>query len=208
MSDPILATTIVDRESSDRRGRPCTVRATFKVFGGLHMITGNGNPYFSLTYSERGPGIDSGGAGHEAILELFPQFADLAALHLSDIDGVPMHSVENGFYWLGGTHWQRPDYAVAARHFRITVDEARALTLALFGDSFSETAGFLSKGEATRAKTRLAQWVDTQRPRWKAEADACRVAHGLKVYGDPWPGAVDDRHLLDGVPAGWRKVPT
>jgi hypothetical protein len=160
-----------------------------KAFGGLHYIKGNSAPYFSLTYEEgvRGRGdCESCGANHETVLKHWPELADLAALHLSDINGQPMHALENGFYHLGGTHWERPKYDVVARHFRISEQMARQLARDYFGLSFSETAGFLSKDEATKAKARLAEWVDAQGPRWKAEADACIAKHGLVVYGDEW----------------------
>jgi hypothetical protein len=157
----------------------------YKVYGGLNYIRGNSKPYFSVTYSDR----DLGGCCHELILEKHPDLADLVALHLSDIDGQPMHALENGFYWLGGTHWQRPDYAIAAKHFRISEQMARQLVRDYFGMSFSETASFLSKAAAAKAKTKLAEWVDAQGPRWKAEAETCIAKHGLAVYGDEWKAA-------------------
>lgn len=158
------------------------------VLGGLHMIEANRRPYFSLTCWYRGKEGSYAGAAHDEILRQCPQFADLAALHLSDIDGVPMHALENGFYHLGGTHWERPKYAVAAKHFRITEDEARQLVRDLFGDHFSTTAGFLTKTAAIAAKVRLAEWIEAQRPRWKREAEACIAHHNLRIYGDAYNG--------------------
>lgn len=166
------------------------------VLGGLHYIKGNSAPYFSLTCDYPG----GGGADHERILREFPEFADLAALHLSDIDGTPGHAVGNGFYHLGGCTEFRPghlfhnadrepygpNFKHAASLLRITEDEARALQTATFGDSYSETAGFLSKTAEAEAKARLAAWCDTQKPRWKAEAEACIAHHNLRVYGDKW----------------------
>ena len=175
MKDPILA----KYRSNDGKMR-------FVVNGGLHYLRGNNAPYFGITASGYDHGSEFSGCCHGLILEHFPQFADLVALHLSDNDGVPMHALENGFYHLGGTHWQHPKYDVAARHFRITEIEARQLTRDLFGDSFSEIGGFLSKGEAVKAKTRLGNWVEDQKLRWKAEADACVAKHGLMIYGDEW----------------------
>lgn len=119
------------------------------VEGGLHYLKGNATPYFSLTcwaHERHGQRWINSFAGccHDEILRHFPRFADLAALHMSDIDGAPMHTLENGFYHLGGTKWQAPNYSFAAEHFRIGEDEARRLTRDLFGDGFSETGGFLS----------------------------------------------------------------
>jgi hypothetical protein len=177
--DPTLAM----RETTNRR---------IYAKGGLHYLKGNSAPYFSLTgetYIKTGNGRwrdDSCGSIHDELHKFFPQLDDLAALHLSDIDGVPMHALENGFYHLGGTHWQTPNFKHAAEHFRITEDEALALTRDLFGPGFSENGGFLSKGYANEAKLRLGAWIDTQLPRWKAEADACIAKHGLVVYGDEW----------------------
>ena len=96
-NNPILAVT------SYRAHR---VSMTVKAEGGLHYIGGNAKPYFSLTYTEHRKGFpnqcQSFGADHSKILKYWPRFADLAALHLSDIDGVPTHAEANGWYWLAG----------------------------------------------------------------------------------------------------------
>lgn len=182
--DPVLATFGYD---------PTPQPLRFKVFGGLHMITGNRSPYFSLTCSGWDHGGEFGGCAHEIILKHFPQFADLAALHLSDINGRPSHGCENGFYFLGGSRrpkeicdYPAANYKHAADHFRITEAEARALVLDLFGDHYSETAGFLSRTAQAAAKARLNAWYETQWPRYQAEAQACIKAHSLVVFGDPW----------------------
>jgi hypothetical protein len=58
----------------------------------LHRI-GNQKPYFSLTGRVVKDGREvTSGAIHEEILEAFPELEDIAKLHLSDIDGKPMHS--------------------------------------------------------------------------------------------------------------------
>lgn len=176
MTDPTLAT---KRLANGNR---------FKVVGGLHYIKGNSAPYFSLTYEEttaRGR-FEACGAGHDEILRRFPRFRDLAALHLSDIDGAPMHALENGFYHLGGTKWCGPDFLVAAKHFRITEAEAEQLARDIFGEHYSPTVGNLS-GRSDMAKARLAVFIKRQVGRWKAEADACVARHSLRLYGDTWP---------------------
>lgn len=159
----------------------------FKVTGGLHYIKGNSAPYFSLTYEEttaRGR-FEACGAGHVEILQRFPRFANLAALHLSDINGAPMHTLENGLYHLGGTRWQGPDFGAVARHFRISEDKARDLAKMIFREWYSPTVGNLS-GSEKNARVRLWMWIEGQRARWKGEAMACIAEHDLKLYGDKW----------------------
>ena len=176
--DPMIAETKWNKDGA---------RYVMRVHGGLNYIKGNSAPYFSITADIfRNGCFDSGGCQHEAILKRFPRFSDLAALHLSDIDGAPMYALENGFYHLGGTKWQRPKYDVAAKHFRIPESDARALTRDLFGIHFSECGGFLAPGAAIAAKERLGAWINTQRQRWKEEAQACIEKHGLVVCGDTW----------------------
>lgn len=183
-----------------------------KVHGGLHYIKGNSAPYFSLTYDQHRKGFpnqaSSGGTGHDYILKYWPQFADLAALHLSDIDGVPMYAEANGWYKLAGSlpdafgeqyhsgnsQQHFPDgyrlptgdecLAMFAEHCRIPLAEARKIRQSIM------TRGMNAKDNRLAiAKAELAAIMDTMRPRWKAEADACIAKHGLRVYGDAWPVA-------------------
>jgi len=83
-------------------------RETLTVYAGLHDIKGNSAPYFSITGSVRDGKITRGdpvtrcGCLHDEILEHFPSLADLVALHLSDINGKPMHAEANGWYDLAG----------------------------------------------------------------------------------------------------------
>ena len=82
------------------------------VLGGLHMIKGNGWPYFTLTAIVQNPArrsdCESCGCLHALILKHFPRFAGLAKLHLSSISGIPMHAEPNGWYKLAGC---LPDHA-------------------------------------------------------------------------------------------------
>lgn len=159
-----------------------------KATATLQWLRGNAKPYFSLTAEGRDNGSEFGGCCHEEILKHWPDLQPLVDLHLSDIDGVPMYAVENGFFHLGGTHWERPKFDVAARHFRITEAEARKLVDDLFGDSFSHHGGFLSKGAAAAAKVRLAEWVEAQKPRWLEEAN-----HAIDTFELVRPTAPETR---------------
>lgn len=205
--DPILATRLLPAGTDGYR-----VPLVFTVEGGLNYLRGNRAPYFSLTYTQHRKGFPnqcwSGGAGHEAILKYFPRFADLAALHLSDIDGEPMHAEANGWYWLAGAlggagetyhggngkiqHWltdgafdgyrdSTPDECLAmfAQRCRIPLDEAQTIA-----HQVRHAAGPDNDWAAARAE--WATIMGTMRPRWKAEAEACIATHRLRVYGDQW----------------------
>lgn len=150
------------------------------VEGGLHHIKGNAAPYFSLTGSVIYRGRDEfGGAIHDTILAHYPELSDLAAMHLSDIYGVPMHAVENAWYHLGGTHWTPANLDVAAKYLRVSLEEAaRLASLVPPQDALKSTR------EA--AKAAFVAYVEAQKPRWAEEAKACIEKHGLVVYGDPW----------------------
>lgn len=93
MKNPVLRSKVLP--GCGRNGADLIV---FQAVGGLHHIRGNGAPYFSLTLEA----TDEGGCNHEKLTAEWPELADLAALHLSDIDGVPMHAEGNGWYFLAG----------------------------------------------------------------------------------------------------------
>ena len=116
--------------------------------------------YFSITYEQltmRGR-LESCGAGHDTIRKYFGnQFDDVIPLHLADSDGVPMHALENGFYYLQNPEEFGPE--VTANHFRITLDEVEELR-------------HFSKGQ-------LSQWVEHQKPRWADEAKEIRAKYGI-----------------------------
>jgi hypothetical protein len=197
-NEPILASRRLPAGTDGYR-----VPLIMKVYGGLNYLKGNSAPYFSLTYWQHRVGLshqcESGGAGHERILKLFPRFADLAALHLSDIDGVPMHAEANGWYWLAGSlgglgeqyHGGNVGYGshrseaecldFFARHCRITEGEARTIRT-MVGETYRN--GGDERRELARA--RWGKLMESMRARWKREAEAAIAAHGLQVYGDPW----------------------
>lgn len=187
--------------------------------GGLHYIKGNRLPYFSLTGVEYEPtrhmvnGMRvgwqeaSGGCIHDRLLEQWPDLAPLAALHLSDIDGTPMHAAGNGLYWLAGMfpdglgesyHGGNTDsygrgvnkgkgsrYTaqecrdIAEKHFRCAIPQALLDELA--------TAGIFT-GLREKRTAIVQRFCDSQKERWKQEADSAIATFGLVVYGDEWKG--------------------
>ncbi len=228
--DPVLAVRVIKPSYS-------RVSLTLRVVGGLNYLRGNSNPYFSLTKEEHRKGFphqcQSFGCDHETILRYWPQFADLAALHLSDIDGMPMHAEANGWYNLAGAlpnnaeeqyhtgnskrHYRKPEGAPrrgdwdncdyregtaeeCLQHFadsvRTDMETARRLRdemVRVFQECWTHE---LERPESERrtqkqcwgiARQQFAAWIEEQKPRWKAEAEACIAKHGLRIYGDPWP---------------------
>lgn len=203
--------------TNTRKEPTLAVSGNLTVLGGLHNIKSNHAPYFTITaeeYDSKGK-VESCGCLHDAILKKFPRFADLIALHLSDIDGVPMHPEANGWYNLAGAlpgnagekyhagnserhlpkpegadrrgPWDTTDYRKPnaeeclqsfAEYMRITVAAARGIAAS------AQNIALASDWKAAREWFK--QWVEEQKPRWKAEADACRAAHQLVVFGDPY----------------------
>jgi hypothetical protein len=142
----------------------------------LHKI-GNQKPYFSLTGRVVENGRESvSGAIHKEILEAFPQLEDAAAMHLSDMDGKPMHSFENGKYWAGFTKWEDGNSKHLASLWRISENRARGLThdalmAQLWQDGDSDTL----------PETLLKDFHDRQLRRWKQEADNVIKKYTLEI---------------------------
>lgn len=185
---------------------------TLRAYGGLNYIRGNSSPHFTLTGTQWRDGLDDiGGCIHEEILKHWPELSDLAAMHLSDMDGAPMHAEANGWYFLAGAlgglgeqyhganrnrDWKTRDNPVTeedkaqsleifARHCRITLDEARALAAHVLGDKLKP--GFPGmRDEVAACRTRWRVACEAMRPRWAAEAAACIAKHGLVLFGDHW----------------------
>jgi hypothetical protein len=177
MSAPIL------KQTSDKVG------ATL-ILGGLHYIKGNPLPYFSLTVGrygmERGEKVvKSQGRPSDEVLAQHPEFSNLEVMHLSDITGLPLHAVANGWYWLcgaveghhdaryhGGNSLPARDrdecLAIFCNHFRIGSEQGEELAATI------------------RSQDELAAWVETQKPRYRAEAERAISEYGLVIYGDAY----------------------
>lgn len=188
-------------------GKPKGKRLLFTVHGGVHYIRGNSAPYFSITAAGYDCGSEFGGCCHEIILKHFPKFADLVALHLSGIDGMPMHADSNGWYDLAGYFggageryhvgnrerhfpieppadkpWQNTEYRKPTREECLQIwAEHMRIDLQTAKDAAEAIA---AKWNWPDMKAAHAAFVEMQRPRWRQEAADCIKRHGLVVYGD------------------------
>lgn len=145
---------------------------------GLHKLAGNAEAYWSATCEiydahgtwngkarrDNGRDMDGGGAAHDEILRAFPKLAPIVAVHLSDPDGVPMHAVENGWYFYSGqaSAYEREHYGAeyAARQGGEMERAARALHLPV--------------GDLPEAMDReaFAAFAESLRPMWREQAEA------------------------------------
>ena len=183
---PVIRETVYANDSGKFR---------IRVMAGLRYMSGNSQPYFSLTADIRedrgGWWRDyGGGCQHQEILRLWPELAPLADLHLCDMDGAPLHAEANGWYWLAGAlgglgeefHGANSPFPprseddcmrMFAQHIRSDMVVARALAQAV--DCASDP----------RSVWRT--YCKAARGRWKREADAAIAAFGLVVFGDNLP---------------------
>lgn len=73
---------------------------------GMHYIFGNSQPYFSITVDTFRKNPKNGGwkedgedCCHDLIKKHKKSLASLIPFHLCDQNGLPMHYLENGWYW-------------------------------------------------------------------------------------------------------------
>jgi hypothetical protein len=144
---------------------------------------GDQKPYFSLTGRVVENGREStSGAIHEEILEAFPQLEDAAAMHLSDMDGKPMHSFENGKYWAGFTKWEDGNAKNLSKLWRISEKSAERLQYNVLNEQCHEIE--VDTGEIVLEETLLKEFHDRQLRRWKQEADNIIKKYTLEIIAD------------------------
>ena len=126
--------------------------------------------YFSVQCDEYKSGhLVACGCQHEKAARLWPAIKPVIALHLSDsTTGEPMHAVANAVYWLEGamgikeTHVKgtKENFSLLLSHLRISEKE---------GDEMLKWGNLNEEKDIPEF---VATYVDTLRPRWKAEAEA------------------------------------
>jgi hypothetical protein len=135
-------------------------------------------PYFSITgdIHSRESFSDSsficGGCIHDEISSIRPDLKPFVDLHLSDLDGVPMHAEENGFYWLakaaGIPQEYGPDqdeetcFKFFCNHCRISESEGREIVRRV---AFSSCV-------SNKHRSLWNEICESMKPRWKQEAQA------------------------------------
>lgn len=158
-----------------------------------------GNPYFSITadlYEKGKPLTDrnyiAGGCLHDKILVAAPSLKPFVDIHLSDLEGIPMHAVENGFYWLCKAAGIPQEYAPKQdaetcfsdllSHLRIDKQEGNKIMgevvtkymdgkdKLLFDEITPETRAKQEQQGILDAKNEFKKIVDSIKPRWQNEA--------------------------------------
>jgi len=122
---------------------------------------------------------------HKEILEAYPELSDLVTMHLSDINGVPTHAIENGWYWLAPSlelptvQYKHADKSEAfdffCNHCRIPLHEGRKIQDAIYENY---------ERHDTSTEDAKAVWVEiceSMKPRWKREANELIKKYNLKV---------------------------
>lgn len=106
-----------------------TERNYFSITGATYEKLGRGQKYYDYKYFENQKfEFSTGGCIHKTILKHYPNFKVFVDLHLSDLKGIPMHFVANGFYFIT-EFLKRNDYSleIIQNHFRIDRNEAKKL---------------------------------------------------------------------------------
>lgn len=136
---------------------------TSKIVGGENISVNislndeckNGHQDFSITgdiYEAGKPKIDryflTGGCIHDDILKHFPKFKIFIDLHLCDWNGIPMHAVSNGFYFLrqgfNNTKPNDPNFkSEFCNYYRLTPEQFEVIKTSETKDIFAYHLGNL-----------------------------------------------------------------
>lgn len=146
-------------------GRRALVAAKISTENGYFSVTGNAHYNFRRDLS---PSI--GGCIHEILLKIWPKsLKNLIPLHLSDLNGVPMYAVENGFYWIAGACGGLGEKYHGANDGRHTPDDCYLIAKNHFRANDADISALMEEARK-RGKAAVEEYVSRQLPRWKMEA--------------------------------------
>lgn len=156
------------------RGDDSQCSPGFSLCGELYEKHGT---WSGKAQQENGRGCDACGQITEDVLRAFPQLKTLASLHLSDLDGVPMHAISNGLYFyryardIPQQYGFDNKYGEAAREgFDDPKDYARNVVKRMFRlDNLAELDAIPFEN-SKQFDSAFSTFVDSQRDRWKIEA--------------------------------------
>jgi len=148
-----------------------------------------GNPYFSITAD----GYQRCGCLHEEILQYRADLKMFVDLHLSNLNGIPMHAEANGWYWLAKAcgipqRWEPEQSAekclqIFREHVRLSFCDDIVFSIQkeyMNGWQSVATEEFVSarceeeraKVGAEKARKLWGKICEGMKDRWKREADA------------------------------------
>jgi hypothetical protein len=135
-----------------------------------------------------------GGCLHDEIIAAAPEFKSLVDLHLSNLEGVPIHAFENGFYWLAKSAGIRQKYEpeqsaetcfqYLCEHLRVSLTEVNQI-IGKVANAYIDGKAKIATSEPVTEKCRAMQHeqgifdarvlfkkiVEEMKPRWKKEAE-------------------------------------
>jgi hypothetical protein len=149
-------------------------------------------PHFSVTVDGR----DFGGCCHDLVLHLHPELKPVVDLHLSTDEGVPMHAIANAVHWTSGVLTDLPGFPYrpnSAEHdrgeqtpefcTRVLGEHLRMdpkLVLDIIKKDTQDVVALYHRRlvpaqDVERVvKAIMTKIVDTQRGRWKQEAELAK----------------------------------
>lgn len=127
---------------------------------------------------------DECGMVHDRILQAFPWLRSLIDLHLSDArTGVPMHALDNGWYWL------REDDP-NNRYATVITDKSRSRAA-----QYLRTTPHMLEGIETRED--LARLIETKlAPAWEKPVASALALYGLSPYAPKIHKDLNSMHIV------------
>lgn len=111
------------------------------------------------------------GCMHEEVARFWPKIKPVIALHLCDGEGAPMFTTENGRYWLEMILGIRP---VRTNNPETKVEDILTRHLRISAEELDDLVAKAREVSPEALRDFFAAYVDTRRPRWKAEAEAAK----------------------------------